>query len=143
MGSVIYIDTEGPNPGGVAVGFCWLFKQSEASGQPGLVVVHVLQNLHNMHPWVEPRPTAPVLLDRLRKDRVVQQSNAELRLMTIRTQPSRHDGPALVFHPSLKLLQYVERIPGVTDMFVVPWGLDEIAGWLHQRQAIRLPADPA
>jgi len=125
-----WLDTEGPDPKAIGKALLWLIKGTP-SGTTSILAVPGLDTLMNgtIEALIGPGPAK-----NLAKGGVMTlPSGGSVTAMTERKTPSGWEGgPVLAAYPTKRLLDMIDDLPLVTDVFVVPWVKDEVSGWVKK-----------
>ena len=125
----------------IAKGLTWLMQlaKSDANKRSALLAVPTVSNLRgDISLVIGDKAVATfnkgqtVLLDNL----------VELSLMTERKALYSWNGPILAIYPTKKLLDQIDSLPGVTDVLVIPWNIQEVQYWIDTWAATELGAAP-
>jgi hypothetical protein len=130
-----WINSHGPQKD--ETGLAWLDECLE-QGQTGLLAVCQKQNLQNTvtSEVLGIGPSKALLVGALAN----LPSGGMVRLMTKRIPPAGWGGgPVLAVHPDPALLAIIAQLPGVSDLLVIPWNLQEVQAWVAQQAAVELP----
>lgn len=126
--NALYINSEGPNPKALEKGFTWLISTMRSKGkQEALLVVNGLGNLDGVVNDVLGSEVVKVL----KKNKTIQfDGNGKIILATDRDFPHHFAGPVLALYPTKELLDKIDALPSVEDIFVVPWIKVDIERWI-------------
>jgi len=125
----------------ITKGITWLMQlaKSDANKRSALLAVPTLSNLRG--------DISSVIGDKavttFNKGQTVLLNNLlEVSLMTERKALYSWNGPILAIYPTKKLLDQIDSLPGVTDVLVIPWNIQEVEYWIDTWAATELGAAP-
>ena len=140
--SSIYIHSQaGEYQHAIMKGVTWLMQLAtgDANKRSAVLAVPTVSNLRgDISSVIGDKAVATfgkgqtVLLDNL----------VEVSLMTERKTLYSCNGPILAIYPTKKLLDQIDSLPGVKDVLVIPWQIQEVQYWIDTWAATELGAAP-
>lgn len=122
-------------------GVAWLVQlaKSDASKRSALLAVPTHLNLRGDISSV----IGDKAVTRFNKGQTVMLKDlVEVSLLTERKVLYSWNGPVLAIYPTKRLLDEIDSLPGVTDVLVIPWTIQEVQNWIDTWAATELGAAP-
>jgi hypothetical protein len=138
--SSIYIHFQpGEYQQAIIKGIAWLIQlaESDTSKRSALLAVPTHSNLRGYISSV----IGDKAVARFNKGQtVILNDLVEVYLLTERKVLYSWNGPVLAIYPTKRLLDKIDSLPGVTDVLVIPWTIQEVQDWIDTWAATELGA---
>ncbi|MFX1286117.1 MAG: hypothetical protein ACFFB5_20905 [Promethearchaeota archaeon] len=111
----------------IQIGFKWLLEKIPEKGK-GLIVVPTknqlkLSDISTVFP-------ENMIKGLLKSNKFITKDGYKFHLMTDRIDIIRFDGPVLAIFPMPSLIDKIDNVYELKDVFIIPWGENDIMNWL-------------